>query len=137
MRAADGTPKPIYTLTLTGPAREGEYENSVVLSRSRFTAPADRSLRFYREYFQPQEEREVVKHRERYHIRYRGVDLAVNLDTLSQPQRAERYLEVKSRTWSRQDAVRKAALIAEVMRLLGSPPEDALQDEYVALLFGA
>ncbi|MHB1294984.1 MAG: amidohydrolase family protein [Anaerolineae bacterium] len=136
VRGVDGAPKPIYTLTLTGPAREGEYENSVVLSRSRFTAPADRSLRFYREYFQPKEEREVVKHRERYHIRYKGVDLAVNLDTLSQPERPERYLEVKSRTWSKQDALRKAALIAEVMRLLGSPPEDALQDEYVDLLYG-
>ena len=46
---------PIYNLTLTGPAREAEYANSVVLSRSRYTAPADRSLRFYREYFQPVE----------------------------------------------------------------------------------
>ncbi|MHB0857809.1 MAG: amidohydrolase family protein [Anaerolineae bacterium] len=133
VRSADGTPNPIYTLTLTGLAREAEYENSVVLSRARFTAPADRSLRFYREYFQPKEEREVVKHRERYHIRFKGVDLAVNLDTLRQPQRPERYLEVKSRTWSKQDALRKAGLIAEVMRLLGSPPEDNVQDEYVDL----
>ncbi len=67
-----GSPAPIYTLTLTGPAVEAEYENSVVLSRARYTATADRSLRFYREYFQPERVREIVKHRERYHIRYQG-----------------------------------------------------------------
>ena len=45
-----------YRLTLTGPAKEGEYPNSVLLSRSRFIAPAKHSLRFYREYFKPTSE---------------------------------------------------------------------------------
>ncbi|MGD2163792.1 MAG: amidohydrolase, partial [Anaerolineales bacterium] len=40
-------------LTLTGPAAEREYPNSVLLSRSRFIAPARHTPRFYREYFKP------------------------------------------------------------------------------------
>jgi len=128
-----GTVRPIYNLTLTGPAREAEYANSVVLSRSRYTAPADRSLRFYREYFQPAEEHEIIKHRERYHIRYKGVDFAVNLDHIQQPPQKQLFAEIKSRTWSRADAVRKAGLIAELLEILGSQPEDMLRHEYVDL----
>jgi len=128
-----GVVHPIYNLTLTGPAREAEYANSVVLSRSRYTAPADRSLRFYREYFQPVEEHEIIKHRERYHIRYKGVDFAVNLDRIQQPPQEQLFAEVKSRTWSRADAVRKAELIAEIFEILGSQPEDMLRHEYVDL----
>jgi 5-methylthioadenosine/S-adenosylhomocysteine deaminase len=131
VREPDGRVRPIYTLTLTGPVKEAEFASSVVLSRSRFTAPATRSLRFYREYFRPQTEREIIKHRERYHLRYRGVDFAVNLDQLQQPAQQQRYVEVKSRTWSNQDALRKADLIVELLRLLGAQPEDMLRHEYV------
>jgi len=131
--ASDGSVRPIYTLTLLGPAREAEYENSVVLSRSRFAAPADRSLRFYREYFQPRREREIIKHRERYRIRFKGVDFAVNLDRIRQPARPELYVEIKSRTWSQQDSVRKAALISELLTILGTQAEDMLQHEYIDL----
>jgi 5-methylthioadenosine/S-adenosylhomocysteine deaminase len=130
---ADGSMHPIYTLTLTGPVKEAEYADSVVLSRSRFTAPADRSLRFYREYFQPQKEYEIIKHRERYHIRYRGVDFTVNLDHIQQPAQQQLYAEIKSRTWSQQDAMRKAGLISELLHLLGSQPGDLLPREYVDL----
>ena len=129
----DHSARPIYTLTLLGPAREAEYENSAVLSRSRFTAPADRSLRFYREYFQPQREREIIKHRERYRIRFKGVDFAVNLDRIQQPPRPELYVEIKSRTWSQQDAMRKAGLISELLGILGTQAEDMLQHEYIDL----
>ena len=130
----DGEIHPIYTLTLTGPAKEAEFENSVVLSRARYTAPADRSLRFYREYFAPSTIREVSKHRERYHIRFKGVDLAVNVDRITSPPQPKLYIEVKSRTWSQQDAFRKAGLIGELLHLLGSQPEDMLGQEYVDLV---
>ncbi len=129
-----GEINPIYTLTLMGPAKEAELENSVVLSRARYTAPADRSLRFYREYFAPAAIREVSKHRERYHIRYKGVDLAVNVDRITAPPQPKLYIEIKSRTWSQQDAYRKAALIGELLHLLGSQPEDMLGQEYVDLV---
>ena len=129
-----GEIQPIYTLISTGPAKEAELENSVVLSRARYTAPADRSLRFYREYFAPTAIREVSKHRERYHIRYKGVDLAVNVDRITAPPQPKLYIEIKSRTWSQQDAYRKASLIGELLHLLGSQPEDMLGQEYVDLV---
>lgn len=128
-----GSPvQPIYSLTLRGPAVEREYEDSVLLSRSRFTSDADRSLRFYREYFQPREEKKVDKIRQRWRIKYRGVDFAVNLDRLSQPPSDEAYLEVKARTWSRQDALQKAEMISELLDVLAVDKEHLLRDEYVS-----
>ena len=56
------------------------FSNSVMLSRSRFMAPATRSLRFYREYFTPDQEIEVDKLRKRWRIEYEGADIAINLD---------------------------------------------------------
>ncbi len=130
---ADGRVHPIYSLTLTGPSKEAVYDNSVVLSRSRFTAPADRSLRFYREYFSPTQVVEIAKHRERYHIRYQGLDFSVNLDRFEGRDQGALYIEIKSRTWSQQDAVHKANLIGELLPLFGVRPEDVLRHEYVEL----
>jgi len=124
--------KPIYNLTLRGPTKEREYADSVLLSRSRFTADADRSLRFYREYFQPQDERKVDKLRRRWRVKYRGVDFAVNLDCLSQPPADEAFLELKARTWSKQDAVQKAEMISELLDVLGVDKEGLVRDEYVS-----
>lgn len=124
--------EPIYSLTLRGPTKEREYEDSVLLSRSRFTADADRSLRFYREYFQPQGEKKVDKIRQRWRIKYKGVDFAVNVDRLSRPPAETAYLEVKARTWSKQDAVQKAEMISELLDVLGVDKGGLLRDEYVA-----
>jgi cytosine/adenosine deaminase-related metal-dependent hydrolase/adenylate cyclase class IV len=124
--------KPIYNLTFRGPAKEREYEDSVLLSRSRFTSNADRSLRFYREYFQPTEEKKVDKIRRRWRIKYKGVDFAVNLDRLTQPPSVEVYLELKARTWSKQDAHQKAVMISELLDVLGVDKAGLVQDEYVS-----
>ena len=122
----------IYRLTLTNKAKEREYENSVLLSRSRFDAAATRSRRFYREYFQPQQEVEVHKERRRFHIRYAGTDFSVNLDRILKPTIGS-FIEIKSRTWSRQDAERKAALIGELLQLFGVSTEALLRSEYVEM----
>jgi 5-methylthioadenosine/S-adenosylhomocysteine deaminase len=124
--------KPLYNLTLRGPTKEREYVDSVVLSRSRFTAEADRSLRFYREYFQPGQEKKVDKIRRRWRIKYKGIDFAVNLDRLLQPPSQDVYLELKARTWSKQDAVQKAGLISELLDVLAVDKEGLVQDEYVS-----
>jgi 5-methylthioadenosine/S-adenosylhomocysteine deaminase len=120
-----------YTLIMMGPAREREYDNSVVLTRSRYAAPADRSLRFYREYFKPDEERQVIKQRRRFHIIYKDTDFAINLDQLTAPEQDGYYLEIKSRTWSARDAEHKAELIGELLDLLDAKTENQLKVEYV------
>jgi 5-methylthioadenosine/S-adenosylhomocysteine deaminase len=122
-----------YRLTLITETKEREYARSVLLSRSRFDAPATRSLRFYREYFQPAAEVAVHKERRRYRIRYGGTDFAINLDQPLQPDLQGVYLEIKSRTWSRQDAELKAELIGELLNLLPVEDPELVKQEYVEL----
>jgi len=119
-----------YTLTLVGPAKEREYANSVVLSRFAYTSRADRSLRFYQEYFQPRHTMALEKHRRRFRIKYQGVDLAINLDRLTKPVQDGLFLEIKSRTWSKRDAERKAERIGDLLALLEVPAEDLVRREY-------
>jgi len=120
----------LYTLTLVGPAKEREYANSVVLSRFAYSSRADRSLRFYKEYFQPRRVVELEKHRRRFRIKYQGVPLAVNLDQLTKPTQGGPFLEIKSRTWSKRDAERKTERIGALLKLLGITPKDLVRREY-------
>ncbi len=127
----------IYRLTLTTSTKEHEYENSVLLSRSRYDAPATRSRRFYREYFKPAQELVVHKKRLRAHVRYGGTDFSFNLDEIEEPAGLGAYLEIKSRTWSRLDAERKAMLIGELLRLIQVPNEAIIRSEYLELALGS
>jgi 5-methylthioadenosine/S-adenosylhomocysteine deaminase len=124
-------------LTLIGEGQRQEFPNAVMLSRSRYLATADRSLRFYREYFAPATELSVNKKRLRWRILYQDTDFAVNLDKLTRPDLPGYYLEVKSRTWSRSDAQRKAGLITELLKLFGLEPEAAERQEYAEIVMGA
>ncbi len=97
-------------LTLLGQQREGEIGHDVLLSRSRFLAPAVHTSRFYREYFKPKQEISIEKDRLRWHIKYKETEFFVNLDHMKQPEMGY-FLEIKSRTWSRKDADHKAELV--------------------------
>jgi 5-methylthioadenosine/S-adenosylhomocysteine deaminase len=119
-------------LTLTGRSREDRF-GAVLLSRSRYLAPAAHSARFYREYFRPAGEHTVEKERRRWLVAYSGVEFYVHLDRLLQPATPDYFLEVKSRTWSRRDARDKAAVITELVRLFGADPDDTISDGYVEL----
>ena len=127
----------VYRLTLTTETKEREYARLVLLSRSRFDAPATRSLRFYREYFKPVTEVEVHKERRRYRVRYGGTDFAINLDQPLKPELPGMFLEIKSRTWSRQDAERKAELIGQILELLPVEEPELEPREYVELAVDA
>jgi 5-methylthioadenosine/S-adenosylhomocysteine deaminase len=125
-----------YRLTLTGPAHEAVFPNAVLLSRTRYMAPADRSLRFYREYFQPLLELEVAKDRRRYHVWYKETDFAVNIDQVTKPDLTGYYVEIKSRTWSKRDAEEKARLIGELMGHFGVGEPQLVAEEYFELVQG-
>lgn len=127
----DGSLVPHYGLTLRGPTVERIYEDSVILSRSRFTAVAARSLRFYREYFQPDRIKEVNKERRRWRVQYKGVDFEVNADRLFKPAYDDLFLEIKSRTWSAKDALTKAGLIGEMLEIMDVAPDQIVRKEYV------
>jgi 5-methylthioadenosine/S-adenosylhomocysteine deaminase len=119
-------------LTLTGRTREDHF-GAVLLFRSRYLAPAAHSARFYREYFRPAAEHVVTKERRRWLVAYHGVEFYVHLDRLIAPAAAGYFLELKSRTWSQRDARDKAAIITELLSLLGATPDQTIGDGYVEL----
>ena len=122
-----------YLLTYTQPAKEREFAQSILLSRARFTARADRSRRFYREYFRPVEQREIDKERWRYHILYQDTEFMVNLDRMLRPELPGYFMEIKSRTWSPRDAEKKANLISELLAILPVEAGQITRTEYVDL----
>jgi 5-methylthioadenosine/S-adenosylhomocysteine deaminase len=119
-------------LTLLGQKREGEIQD-VLLSRSRFLAPAGHTSRFYREYFKPTKEVSIEKDRLRWHIKYREIEFFINLDHIKQPEMGY-FLEIKSRTWSRTDAEHKAQLVNELLDLLGVGDAEVVTRDYIEIL---
>ena len=119
-------------LTLLGVKREDEM-GEVLLSRSRFLAPAAQSLRFYREYFKPKSEISVEKNRFRWHIKYKNTEFFINLDEVKEPAMGH-FLEVKSRTWSRKDADLKADLVRELLDILGVGNAETVTQDYIEIL---
>jgi 5-methylthioadenosine/S-adenosylhomocysteine deaminase len=120
-------------LTLLGVKREGEFEHDVLLSRSRFLAPAANSLRFYREYFTPSSEVAIEKERLRWLIKYKETEFYVNLDNVTTPNLGY-FLEIKSRTWSRKDAQNKAQLTGELLALLGASGGEVVTKDYIEIV---
>jgi 5-methylthioadenosine/S-adenosylhomocysteine deaminase len=119
-------------LTLIGIKREGKLEE-VLLSRSRFLAPAMHSLRFYREYFKPRSEFAIEKDRLRWLIKYKDTEFFVNLDQMTEPELGY-FLEIKSRTWSRTDAEHKALLTSELLALLGASDGQHVTEDYIDIV---
>jgi len=122
-----------YRLTLIGPQREKHFPQDVLLSRSRFIAPAPHSLRFYREYFKPTDETFIEKDRRRWKVSYHDIEFFINVDRLDDPDLGT-FLEVKSRTWSLDDAEKKAQVAENLLKLLGvkSPESETL--DYVQII---
>jgi 5-methylthioadenosine/S-adenosylhomocysteine deaminase len=120
-------------LTLIGPTNEGQFGEEVLLSRSRYLAPASQTLRFYREYFKPHLEKEIEKDRRRFLVKYENTEFFINLDEIITPAIGY-FLEVKSRTWSRQDAENKANLITQLIQALGADIEETTSEDYIEMV---
>ncbi len=122
-----------YRLTLVGSQKDREFPHSILLSRIRFFAPADRSLRFYREYFKPVRESTVEKDRLRWEMIFEGEELFINIDRMVNPAREGYFLEIKSRTWSVRDAERKANVIGKMLARFGIDDSAVIRQEYVEI----
>jgi 5-methylthioadenosine/S-adenosylhomocysteine deaminase len=120
-------------LTQIGQTIEDEFPQQVLLSRSRYLAPANQTLRFYREYFKPDKEVDIEKDRLRYLIEYKKEEFFINVDEMLKPQKGT-FLEIKSRTWSRADAVRKAKLVIEIIKVLGEDPGKTTSEDYIEMV---
>lgn len=68
-------------LTLIGENREKHFPQEVMLSRSRFFAPATQSMRFYKEYFRPTNTVEIEKYRKRFLVSYKETEFFINVIT--------------------------------------------------------
>ncbi len=117
-------------LTLIG---THEHFPQVLLSRSRYYAPATHSLRFYREYFKPVREREFQKDRLRFLVSYKDTEFFINLDSMTSPDLGK-FVEIKSRTWSRKDARHKADLANELIAFLGVNSDQAVSSDYIDMV---
>jgi 5-methylthioadenosine/S-adenosylhomocysteine deaminase len=117
-------------LTLIGLNSERKFPHEVILSRSRYLAPATQSLRFYREYFKPVAISEIEKDRYRFLIEYKDTEFFVNLDEVTNPKLGK-FLEVKSKTWSLSDAHDKADLTVELITFLGAKADMAMAKDYI------
>ena len=120
-------------LTLLGQKREDKFEHDVLLSRSRFYAPAAQGLRFYREYFKPRQETPITKDRERWLIKFKDTEFFVNVDEMIEPALGH-FVEIKSRTWSRKDAVVKANLTNELLEVLGISNSQTVANDYIEVV---
>ncbi|MBN1231093.1 MAG: amidohydrolase family protein [Anaerolineales bacterium] len=125
-----------YRLTLLGESQAEslphQLPDGVFLSRSRFLAPSTHTLRFYREYFKPEDELFIQKDRMRWLVRYKDNEFFVNIDEVEKPDLGA-FIEIKSRTWSRRDAEHKATLSYELLELLGATPDQSLMADYATL----
>ena len=120
-------------LTLLGMTREHQFPEEVLLSRSRYIAPANNSLRFYREYFKPKSETEIEKDRMRYLVRYKDTDFFINIDRMVRPEIGN-FLEIKSSTWSKEDADTKSKLVLELIEYLGAGTKETVTLDYIDLV---
>lgn len=120
-------------LTYTTGEKERIFNDTVVLSHSRYIAPAAHPLRFYREYFHTMKERSLHKERRRWRILYKGSLFFVNVDKLIDPEIPEMFIEIKSRTWSKTDAENKADMMQEMLEILGIGVEDVVRREYLEM----
>lgn len=120
-------------LTLIGEANKEEFKDDVLLSRSRYLAPATNSLRFYREYFKPQSEKTILKERLRWQVKFKGTEFYINFDRFEKPDLGD-FLEIKTRTWSRRDAEKKAKLASQLLEELKLGEKDTIIADYVEII---
>jgi 5-methylthioadenosine/S-adenosylhomocysteine deaminase len=120
-------------LTMLGEKLGKQFPQQVMLSRSRFYAPATQSLRFYKEYFNPETTLEIEKDRIRFLISYKETEFFINIDTFIVPDIGS-FLEIKSRTWSRKDAENKSELVLELIQILGLEDRATISKDYIDLV---
>lgn len=121
------------TLIGEGDPEGGEFIKQGLLSRSRYFANATHSLRFYIEYFKPSYTQEIEKIRRRFLVRFKDVEFFINVDKIIKPD-VGNFVEIKSRTWSRQDADEKTHLIKYLAEILGLDTTQIITEDYFHLI---
>ena len=120
-------------LTLIGVKSERHFPEKVLLSRSRYYAPATQSMRFYKEYFNPIHMLEIEKDRKRFLVNFQDTEFFINVDEFKEPELGK-FLEIKSRTWGLKDAEKKSQLSIDLLSHLGLSGIDPITEDYIELV---
>jgi 5-methylthioadenosine/S-adenosylhomocysteine deaminase len=64
---------------------------------------------------------------------YKGIKFFINVDTMVQPELGK-FVEIKSKTWSRLDADQKTKLAGNLLEFLGLSASQAISDDYHRLI---
>ena len=64
---------------------------------------------------------------------FRDIEFYINVDRLDDPKLGT-FLEVKSRTWSLDDAEEKAQIAEDILRLLGTFPQENETLDYIQIV---
>ena len=75
----------------------------------------------------------IEKDRLRWLIKYKDTEFYVNLDQAITPNLGK-FLEIKSRTWSRKDAENKSKLVHELLALLDPSQGELVTDDYIEIV---
>jgi len=78
-------------------------------------------------------EKEIEKDRQRFLVKFENTEFFINLDRVVNPEIGA-FLEIKSRTWSRQDAENKAQLVTRLLTLLGADPDETTFEDYIEMV---
>jgi len=66
-------------------------------------------------------------------VRYKDTEFYINIDDIQKPALGK-FLEIKSRTWSRKDANRKAKLANELIQFLGASQAETTYSDYIEMV---
>ena len=76
----------------------------------------------------------ITKDRERWLVKFKDTEFFVNLDEMLEPALGQ-FVEIKSRTWSRKDAVVKAMLTNELLDALGIATSETVTNDYIEVVY--
>ncbi len=76
---------------------------------------------------------EVEKDRLRFLVRFMNTEFFIHIDKVTKPEFGY-FLEVKSRTWSRQDAEEKTRLAVQLIQVLGENPKSTTSQDYIEMV---
>lgn len=79
------------------------------------------------------DETPITKDRERWLVKFKDTEFFVNVDEMLEPALGH-YVEIKSRTWSRNDAEHKAALAHQLLAALGLANGETVTKDYIEVV---
>jgi len=70
---------------------------------------------------------------ERFKVLIKDTEFFVNVDTMIEPALGH-FVELKSRTWGKKDAISKSKLILELIKHLGLSPTEVVTEDYIHIV---